>query len=336
MEERRLELKVGALILAAFAGAFALLVMMGELTFSSGKPLIVDFSHTGNVVKNAPVKLAGVAVGKVEEIELLPSRRDALGAPLPVKMTLSVSPAAAEALREDVAVTVSSVGPLGEAYLELWPGSAKAPHDAKVAVRGTDSPRIDVVSNRLATFLEAASKVLETDPEALSKLVRGVGGLTTTVDGVLTENREDLHTLAQELSIAAKDLRALAATARTQLEPGGRANALLDDAAATAKLARADLPELSKQASLALGGLARVSAPLTEEDGQRLKAMIARYQSAGEKLDALSTRADRLLARLEAGEGSVGAALKDPAVYDELKTLLTDVRKNPWKLLWKE
>ena len=336
MDERRLELKVGALILAAVAGAFALLVMMGELTFSSGQAVVVDFSHTGNVVKNAPVKLAGVVVGKVDAIELLPTRRDSLGAPLPVKMTLTVSPVAAEALRSDVGVTVSSVGPLGEAYLELWPGSAAAPHDAKAAIRGTDSPRIDVVSNKLATFLEAASKVLESDPEALTKLVRGVGGLSSTVDGVLTENRDDLRTLAQELSVAAKDLRALASTARTQLEPGGKANALLDDAAFTAKLARTDLPELSKQASIALGGLARVSAPLTEEDGQRLKAMIAKYQAAGEKLDTLSTRADRLLARLEAGEGSVGAALKDPAVYDELKTLLTDVRKNPWKLLWKE
>ena len=188
----------------------------------------------------------------------------------------------------------------------------------------------------LAKFLDAASHVLESDPEALNKLVRGVGGLTTTVDGVITENRSDLKTLAQELSAAATNLRSLAATARHQMEPGGKANTLIDDAAATAKLARTDLPELSKQASIALGGLARVSGPLTEEDGQRLKAMIVKYQEAGEKVDALATRADRVLAKLEAGEGSMGKVLKDPAVYDELKTLLTDVRKNPWKLLWKE
>jgi phospholipid/cholesterol/gamma-HCH transport system substrate-binding protein len=64
--------------------------------------------------------------------------------------------------------------------------------------------------------------------------------------------------------------------------------------------------------------------------------MIAKYESVGTKADQIATRADRLLAKLEAGEGSLGAALKDPAVYDELKTLLTDVRKNPWKLLWKD
>ncbi|MDP1829821.1 MAG: MlaD family protein [Archangium sp.] len=336
MDESRLELKVGALVLAAVLGAFTLLVLMGELSFGGAKKITVDFSHTGNVVKNAPVKLGGVVVGKVEDVELLASRRDAEGSPLPVKMTLGLTNDAAASLRTDAIVTVSSVGPLGESYLEVYSGSAKDPHDPKVPIRGLDSPRIDVVSNRLAKFLDAASRVLESDPEALTKLVRGVGGLTTTVDGVIVENREQLKTLASELSIAAADLRVLAATARKQLEPGGKANALLDDAAATAKVARAELPELSKQASIALGGLARVSGPLTEEDGQRLKAMIVKYQEAGEKVDALASRADRVLAKLEAGEGSMGKVLKDPAVYDELKTLLTDVRKNPWKLLWKD
>lgn len=336
MDESRLELKVGALVLAAVLGGFILLVLMGEVSFGGAKKITVDFAHTGNVVKNAPVKLGGVVVGKVEDVELLASRRDADGASLPVKMTLGLSTAAAESLRTDAVVTVSSVGPLGESYLEVYSGSAPHPHDPKAPIRGLDSPRIDVVSNRLAKFLDAASRVLESDPEALTKLVRGVGGLTTTVDGVITENRSDLKTLAQELSVAASDLRALAATARHQMEPGGKANALIDDAAATAKLARADLPELSKQASIALGGLARVSGPLTEEDGQRLKAMIVKYQEAGEKVDALASRADRVLAKLEAGEGSMGKVMKDPAVYDELKSLLTDVRKNPWKLLWKD
>ena len=336
MDESRLELKVGALVLAALAGAFTLLVLMGELSFGGAKKITVDFSHTGNVVKNAPVKLGGVVVGKVEDVELFASRRDTDGNPLPVKMTLGLTTDAAESLRRDVMVTVSSVGPLGESYLEVSSGSAKEPHDPRVSVRGVDSPRIDVVSNRLAKFLDAASKILENDPEAFTKLINGVGGLTTTVDGVISENRNELKTLAQDLSIAAADLRVLSATARKQLEPGGKANALIDDAAATAKVARADLPELSKQASIALGGLARVSGPLTEEDGQRLKAMIAKYQSAGEKLDSLATRADRVLAKLDAGEGSLGAAMKDRAVYDELKSLLTDVRKNPWKLLWKD
>jgi phospholipid/cholesterol/gamma-HCH transport system substrate-binding protein len=336
MDERRLELKVGALVLASFAAAFILLMLMGEVSFKRGTALLVDFSHTGNVVKNAPVKLGGVVVGKVDSVELLAARNDVQGHSIPVQMKLAVSPEAAAALKSDAAVTVSSVGPLGESYLELWPGSAATSFDSTQAIRGTDAPRLDVVSNRLAKFLDVASQTLEKDPEAMSRFIGGIGGLSTTFEGVLTENRAELKILASELAGAARDLRIVAATARNQLEAGGQAHALLDDAAATAKLLRKELPELSHQASAALGGLARVSAPLTEDDGQKLKSLIATYQSVGNKAETVAARADRLLSKLEAGEGTLGAAMKDPAVFDELKVLLTDVRKHPWKLLWKD
>lgn len=336
MDESRLELKVGALVLAAVVGTLGMLYAMGELSLSSGHVVTIDFSHTGNVVKGAPVKLGGVAVGRVDAIELLPDRRDLNGDPMPVKMTASISPAAEQALRTDAMITVSSQGPLGEPYLELWPGTAPTPHVASAPIRGIDAPRIDIVSNRLAKFLDSASKVLESDPEAVAKLVNGVGGLTTTVDGVLTENREQLKGLAQELAVAAKDLRVLAAIARKELEPGGRTTVLLDDAASAARVARTELPELSKKASTALGGIAAVSGQLTEEDGQRLKAMLVKYQQAGEKVDGLATRADRLLTRMEAGDGTLGALLKDKQAYDDLKSLLADLRKHPWKMLWKD
>jgi phospholipid/cholesterol/gamma-HCH transport system substrate-binding protein len=336
MDESRIELKVGALVVAAVAGVVALLVSMGELSLAAGTSLSVEFGHTGNVVKSAPVKLAGVPVGKVERISLAPTRHGADGEALPVTMTISVDPEVVKALRADAKVTVSSQGPLGESYLELWAGSAAAPLDPARPLRGTDAPRLDVVSNRLAQFLESASKVLENDPDALIKMVRGVSNLSTTVDGVVTENRDTVRALASELAATAKDLRVLAANARTQLEPGGRANALLDDAAATARATRNDWPALSKQASVALTGLAAVAGPLTAEDGQHLKSTIARYQSAGEKLDGLAGRADRLLGRLEAGDGTLGALMKDKQAYDDLKDLLADLRKHPWKMLWKD
>jgi phospholipid/cholesterol/gamma-HCH transport system substrate-binding protein len=79
-----------------------------------------------------------------------------------------------------------------------------------------------------------------------------------------------------------------------------------------------------------------MSGSLTEEDGQRLKSMIARYQSVGEKMDSLATRADKLLTRIDAGEGNLGAAIKDKQAFEDLRSLLADLRKNPWKLFWKD
>jgi phospholipid/cholesterol/gamma-HCH transport system substrate-binding protein len=32
----------------------------------------------------------------------------------------------------------------------------------------------------------------------------------------------------------------------------------------------------------------------------------------------------------------LGAVMQDKQVYDDLKSLLADLRKHPWKMLWKD
>src|SRR5258708_35199383 len=122
MDETRLELKVGALILLAIAGALALLWLMGELTLGSTGRVAVEFGHTGNVVKGAPVKLGGVQVGKVERITLTPDRRDATGDPPPGRMDPSGSPAAGAALQADPAGAGATHGPPGAPPPPVVPG----------------------------------------------------------------------------------------------------------------------------------------------------------------------------------------------------------------------
>ncbi len=336
MDESKLELKVGALLLAALLGTLGLLSLMGELSFGSSAALKVDWSHTGNVVKGAPVKIAGVSVGRVDDIALLPTRRDGLGELMPVQMALAISKDAMGALRKDAAVTISSQGALGEPYLELYPGVSPEPLAAGAPVRGVDSPRIDVVSNRLAGFLEKASKMLEEDPGAISGFITGIAGLSKNLDGVMSENRADVRQIVIELNQTVKDLRAISAIAKVQLEPGGKANGFIDDASAAMKVLRSDVPLMSKQAQVALGGVSALTGGFTEEDNRKLKVAIAKYATAGEKLDMIALRADRMLARLEAGEGTLGKTIKDPQVYDDLRSLLSDLKKHPWKMLWKD
>lgn len=337
MDERRLEIRVGVLMIFGLCGVLGILYLMGELGFSNPPSVSVLFAHTGNVVKGAPVKLGGVTVGKVEKIDLDPTRRDEAGVPLPVKMSISVEEATLAAMHTDAAVTVATVGPLGEPYLELWQGSSAAPPLPKDAtLRGTDFPRLDIVALRLSRFLESASRILDENPKALGTLVTGVASLTQNVDEVLTENKTDIRVLTVELSAAAKDLRALSAAARRNFEPGGKGDRLLDDAAVTAKAMRADVPELSADAKRTLAQLAKLSGELQEEDVRKLKVAIDRYSAAGEKLDSIASRADRLLGQIENGEGTLGQLQRDTELYRDLKALVEDLRKHPWKVLWKD
>ncbi len=337
MDERHLEIKVGALVVLGVAGLLALLWLMGELSLSRGTPLSAEFAHTGGVVKGAPVKLGGVPVGRVEEITLSPARRDAQGEPLLVKMDLFVEDAVFAALHADATVAVATQGVIGEPFLELSPGTEKAPALARGAVlRGVEALRLDQVAQKMAAMLEQASQVLEENPRALSELVTNVSGLTGTVKDVLTDNRAQIRTTAAELAEAAKDLRQLAAVARKAMEPGGKGTVLLDNAAETARLLRQDLPKLSEDAGKTLGGLAAVAGQLKPEDGAKLKQAIASYTSAGQRLDQVAARAEHVLARIEAGEGTVGGLYKDPQLYQDLKALIADLKARPWRVLWKQ
>ncbi len=335
MDERRLEIRVGMLVLAALGGVIAILWLMGELSFGRGAQLAVEFSHSGNVVVGAPVKLGGVVVGRVDEIRLTPDRRDADGNPLPVKMTLSLDKASRAALRDDAQVTVATQGPLGEPYLELAVGTGREPLSNE-PIRGVDAARLELVAAKMSSLLESVSRLIDQNPQAIGDLIGGVAGLSHTVDGVMKENRNEIRTLLTDAAAAAKELREVAALARGQLSPGGKGAQLIDDASASAKLLRQDLPQISADAKRALGGAAAVTGQLTVEDGQRLKVAIARYTAAGEKLDRIATRAENVLVKIEAGEGTLGGLYKDPQAYQDLKALLTELKRQPWKLLWKD
>jgi phospholipid/cholesterol/gamma-HCH transport system substrate-binding protein len=314
MDERRLEIKVGALLVAALVSGAGLLALMGELPFGrGGARLRVLLEHTGNVVRGAPVKLGGVVVGKVDRIALDPERRGTDGRPLPVELELAIDSRIYAALHQDAEVSVATVGPLGEAYLEVSSGSAgaaKLPPDA--TLRGNEVPRFDVLMARAARFSELAEKLLGEDPRAISELAGSVASLTRNVDGILSENRAELRSLLVEASAAVRDLRAAAA------------------------MMKSELPPVTAEAKAALGGLAKLSSGLTAEDGARVRKALESVAGASAKLDSLAQRGDQLLARIESGQGTVGAAIKDPQLYDDLRALLSDLRAHPWKLLWKK
>jgi len=49
----------------------------------------------------------------------------------------------------------------------------------------------------------------------------------------------------------------------------------------------------------------------------------------------IARNVDECIIRLKNKEGTLGKFMFDPTVYDQLEALVTDLRYNPWKLLWK-
>jgi hypothetical protein len=55
----------------------------------------------------------------------------------------------------------------------------------------------------------------------------------------------------------------------------------------------------------------------------------------GEMARKIMINVDDTVSGINRKEGTVGKLLYDDVLYRELEALITDVRKNPWKLFWK-
>lgn len=113
----RLEFAVGAFLLLALATllVLALASTNGKFAIGGGTyPLKARFSSIGQLRANGPVKIGGVTVGNVADIQLDPVKYDSI-------VTLAIDNKFKD-LPADTTAGVFTSGLLGEAYVGLQPG----------------------------------------------------------------------------------------------------------------------------------------------------------------------------------------------------------------------
>jgi phospholipid/cholesterol/gamma-HCH transport system substrate-binding protein len=336
MDEHRLELKVGALVALALLSCLVLLYLLGELRFSLGERMRVQFSHSGGVPEGAPVRFAGIRVGRVLKMNLVPSRRDDRGEPLPVEMEVEIDRAVFDDLGSKARFQVATQGPLGEPFLEIDPGPLSSDKMKPGAlVRGVDPPRMDLLSAKVYAFVDQATTLLGAEGDGKT-VVRRIGSLAEKAEATLDEVRPDVLTAIRDIAEASRDLKTLAQTTSGIFGQRGNGRKVIDDLAAVTADLRTDVPAIAERAQKAADSAAVLASAFTPEDIQRFKQAMVQYEAAGQSLAEVAKKADRLLGRLEAGEGTLGGLAKDPQVYQDLKALVTDLKKHPWKVLWKD
>jgi phospholipid/cholesterol/gamma-HCH transport system substrate-binding protein len=113
----RLEFAVGAFLLLALASLLVLAIASTNGRFGFGRDtysLTARFTNLGQLRPNAPVKIGGVTVGRVEKIELDPVKFDSV-------VTLAIDGRFRE-LDADTSASIQTAGLLGESYVALQPG----------------------------------------------------------------------------------------------------------------------------------------------------------------------------------------------------------------------
>lgn len=144
------EFKTGIMVLLSFGILVAMILKVADFGWESrGYHVKVLFDYGGGVLKNAPVRLAGVEVGKVYAVDILYGESNTK-----VQLDLIISNTAK--IREDCRVYIATVGLMGEKYVEISHTNNKGNYVENGAVLNGENPfqMEEIVDNANSTLGE--------------------------------------------------------------------------------------------------------------------------------------------------------------------------------------
>lgn len=344
-KERGIEFKVGLLIVIAAAVLVAFVFVLGNFSLGDGYHIYVDYTFSGNLQEGAPVKVSGIKVGKVQEVEFWGGKLDPkLNRRVQVRVKIWVQNRVKETIRQDAAFFVNTSGVLGEQYLEIDPGrfdektlQYKAPPLAPDSVvLGVNPPRTDLIVARLYEFLDSVTSLLSDDKDLIRNLLKNGSSAIAEVNTLLVENREELGKLIRSTDRLADEGALTLHDVRTGMGDPRVIGRTMNDLDATLVSSNRALTELTPRASKLLDEGTRVAGVITEQRVDRALAAVDSADGLMNQAGQLVDNVDGMVTDLRKGKGTAGALLVREEVYADVKEMIRDLKKNPWKFLWKE
>ncbi len=325
---RARELLVGVVIIVAIGvGVVGTLWLKRTNWGRLPTPLVVLVSDVAQLSPGNPVKLRGVRIGQVGDIDVEPDGQA-------VRITLQLQ--APVAMPPDPVVLLAPESFFGEWQAEIVPraqypgfdffdvahatalegegpvlGGYALPELSRLTASAEQiSANVAELSERLEIAFndETANNLAQaiTDIAAISQQVRELVNTQSTVAGDLTASADSALEQIEEASRAARR--------SFQRMEGILGDGQVDSIVTNVRMATASIQELSANLSDASGGMSTTM----------------------ERADSAFTRLDRLTARVASGEGTIGRLLSDSTlalrtedVLQQLNLLLQDLRENP-------
>ncbi len=185
MEKSKLEFKVGAFVMGGLIILTIFIFKISDLkNYGSGYPIKFIFSNISGVKAGSPVRLSGLGIGEVRQVNIIKSTGMQIEIVALIKKSYSI-PLGSSAF-------VSTLGLLGEKFIEIIP-----PDQYNTFLKAGDSIRgVDPVV--MQHWIDESEQILEDVKEIISKVSIGDG----TVGKLL--NEDELYT---ELIALIRDIR---------------------------------------------------------------------------------------------------------------------------------
>jgi phospholipid/cholesterol/gamma-HCH transport system substrate-binding protein len=270
---------------------FTFRVSKWGLIAERGYRLTVDFESAAGIEPKSDVKMAGVPIGKVEEIRLVGNR---------ARLVLRIRPE--YGVPADSVGSIQSQGFLGERFLELVPGK-----DGRLLADGdrvarTESPtnmdalvkKLDSIGDDIKKFTTSISESFGTEEgkQSLKRIIANIDRLSADLADISSGNKKDIReTIA--------NLRAFSATLKEET-PG-----------LIAKLER-----MSDDVTGVVG-----------DNRENLKESIRNLKVASAKLDNTLDHAGKVMAKIDRGEGTLGKLVNDNTAHNSITDTLEGINR---------
>ncbi|WP_373048510.1 MlaD family protein [Vulgatibacter sp.] len=344
--EKRVTARVGLFVMVGLVLFAAAVFLLGAErgVFSRYTEYTASFTSIEGLKAGSPVRLAGVEVGQVTAITFYDDPNDKR-----VQVRFRVLAKYGDRIRGDSQASVGSRGLLGDKVIDITLGSATQ----QVVAEGGEllaAPAADytemlkkggAVLDNAVTMTNDLKEIIAAynTPEVKDDLVGLISSSRDVVEQVKS-GKGALHTLIYDAKTGAEVKRmvgdAAAIAARTdaavgrvdrilaQVQSGnGLVGAMLYDPAG--KAAVQDLSNVANE----IGALA--TAVRTEKAGllhQLVYGGEDGQPNMGEELAAAARDMRLVVAKIKEGDGSLGALINDPTVYEDLKGILGNVKRN--------
>ncbi|MEW6719994.1 MAG: MlaD family protein [Thermodesulfobacteriota bacterium] len=271
---------------------FTFRVSKWGLITEQGYRVTVDFPSAAGLDPKSDVKMAGVSIGKVEEIKLVGNR---------ARLVLRIRP--------DVQVPIDSVGSiqsqgfLGERYVELIPGQDTSRFLADGGqVTRTETP----------TDMDALVKKLDSIGDDIKKVTTSISESFGTEEG-----KQQLKRILANIDRLSNDL--------ADMSSGSK-----EDVRATIANLRAFSATLKEEAPALIAKLEKMSdgvSGVVGENRENLKESIANLKAASARLDNTLEAAGKVMAKIDRGEGSLGKLVNDNTAHNSLTDTLDGINR---------
>lgn len=339
MRTRALEFKVGLLIVTAAVVLIGFILVLGNFALGSGYTLHVDFSFSGNLQPGAPVKVSGIKVGKVEDVTFKGGAiDDVTGRRVQVRVDVWLEDRVRDTLRQDAEFYVNTAGVLGEQYLEVVPGDDydSPPLEPGTVIEGNSPPRTDLIASRLYEVLDSVAGVLRDDRDLIRDVLQNGASAVREVDLLLRDNREDLGELVRSTRHLADQASDTLARVNEGMGDPRIIGKTLRDADQLLVTANGSLETLTPPVKELVDDATRVTGIVTEERVDRAIAAADEAARAASKAGGLIDNVNALVSHVRQGKGTAGALLIRDEIYADLREMIRDLKRNPWKFFWKE